>query len=385
MNKIFLSSILVISLFFAQCKKVEVPDPVIGEPIFTLSGLVEQDSLLINAGMADYFMFTSTAPDQNGVQEFVGHLKPENCPDCGPALKIRFRDVAINSPQTVDINVALTIGNYAFFNNIGTEEIEYFAQFNASYFSFTDAVPTSYHWEFGDGNTSLLANPVHQYVDGSDRAVRLEIGDDQGYVSTYEKVISFDTAQVGCEVDFTIESVQNGFFARLEAMAAGTPPFSYTWSTGETQATIFHEVQADSFPFFHSICLDISDAMGCQTQRCRNVYYATPTGNILGYNTADFLVETQRDTTSQFDPLQFSTIIIEYTDDQGITYRSDLGTQQPGTHFFEVLSIEDFMDNPDGLPTKKLQIQFSCLVFTNNGEVLELNNVRSVFAIAYPQ
>lgn len=379
------SIIILLIIFLTDCKKIEVPDPISGDPVFTLEGLLQGDSIAIIAGDDDYFMFTSTSADQNGVFEFLGHLRPEDCENCGPALKIRFRDVAINNAQMVDVNAAIHPGSYPFYNSTVSEEIQYIANFMAEHSNSADANPVSYEWDFGDGNFSLQANPQHIYENDDDKVVRLEIRDDQNCISKYEKTITFDSNNlVNCGVDFTIEPVQNGTFLQLQAAGTGTAPFSYLWNTGAANASLFYPLQVDSFPFALNFCVTINDSIGCTSSRCKDVYLLNPIGNDIGYCSASFSAETMRDTLSQFDPLQFSTVVIEYTDDRGELYRSDLGEQLPGTHFFEVLSVEDFMDNSDELPTKKLNLHFSCLVYTPDGAMLELKEVQSVFAIAYP-
>lgn len=377
--------LIIIALLLAHCKKVEVPDPVEGDPVFTVDGLVAGDSLSLVAGDNAYYMFTSTGPDTNGVYEFVGHLRPEGCADCGPALKVRFRDIAMNNAQDVNVDAVLNVGDYAFYNAQVIVEERYLASFSAEHFSSNNAVPVSYLWDFGDGSDSQQTNPTHEYENGDDRVVSLRIVDDQNCVSFYEKIISFDSNQPGCGVDFSVEQVQGGQLLEMTAIPSGVGPYTYSWNTGETTAAITQPIQVDSFPFILNYCLTITDNIGCTSSRCRDIYLLNPVGNDIAYCSANFSADATIDSMDQFDPLQFSTVIVEYTDEAGTVYRSDAGEQTPGTHFFQALNVEDFMDNEDGLPTKKLGLLFSCRVFASNGSVLELTEVQAEFGVAYPE
>ena len=47
--------------------------------------------------------------------------------------------------------------------------------------------PYSYEWDFGDGETSTEANPVHSYDSDGDYTVNLKVTDDRGNVAPYER------------------------------------------------------------------------------------------------------------------------------------------------------------------------------------------------------
>ena len=50
---------------------------------------------------------------------------------------------------------------------------------SVSFFNLSPGEPTSYRWNFGDGNTSTLKNPVHQYKQKGNYTVELIVSDGQ--------------------------------------------------------------------------------------------------------------------------------------------------------------------------------------------------------------
>ncbi len=50
-------------------------------------------------------------------------------------------------------------------------------------------LPTSWHWDFGDGNTSTQQNPVHTYTSSGTYTVELVVGNANGYDTAYQTVV----------------------------------------------------------------------------------------------------------------------------------------------------------------------------------------------------
>lgn len=82
---------------------------------------------------------------------------------------------------------------------------------DASSSSDSDGYVMSYHWDFGDGNTSTDMNPFHQYLEAGEYSITLKIIDDQGaeahkvsqiYISSPNPPIDYNAHRVQAE-DFT--------------------------------------------------------------------------------------------------------------------------------------------------------------------------------------
>jgi hypothetical protein len=67
----------------------------------------------------------------------------------------------------------------------------------------------------------------------------------------------------------------------------------------------------------------------------------------------------------------------------GKVYRSDFAPGK-GQGQLNILSVEPFENNENGLPTQKLEITFSATLYDNSGNSLLLENGTAVIALAYP-
>lgn len=106
--------------------------------------------------------------------------------------------------------------------------------------NFVDAStgkPTTYLWEFGDGNTSSDQNPVHSYSVGGTFTVCLTVTNDCGTNKTCQELtVSNNTAipsisNVGI-LNATCKGGSNGCIDIT--VINGTAPYTYAWSNGVT-------------------------------------------------------------------------------------------------------------------------------------------------------
>lgn len=58
---------------------------------------------------------------------------------------------------------------------------------------------TSYAWDFGDGSTSTVAQPIHAYTSGGNFTVTLVASNKKGKSNTFTKVIAIDACQFTCQ------------------------------------------------------------------------------------------------------------------------------------------------------------------------------------------
>lgn len=85
------------------------------------------------------------------------------------------------------------------------------------------------------------------------------------------------------------------------------------------------------------------------------------------------------------DNVNAAGIFVEYTDPSGTVYQSGL-LEQFSDSFFEISAVEDFADNENGHPTKKLNIAFNCrLKDVNSFDEIEFWDAKGAIGIAYPR
>lgn len=124
----------------------------------------------------------------------------------------------------------------AIFNSLNTSiTLADSAQFN----DLSCGNPNSWFWDFGDGNTSTLQNPVHQYLSGGYYTVSLVISDgvhtdtlireDYIYIES-ELSLGVDIEHVSC-YGYSDGSINIDF-------QAGTPPYTVVWNQGGTTGYI---------------------------------------------------------------------------------------------------------------------------------------------------
>jgi PKD repeat protein len=86
----------------------------------------------------------------------------------------------------------------------------------------SDGTIASWSWSFGDGGTSTLQNPTHQYANGGTYSVMLTVTDDDGASDSISKnvaVISLDQSQTKYTNNFAIYSTNMGAQSFIPTMS----------------------------------------------------------------------------------------------------------------------------------------------------------------------
>ena len=132
------------------------------------------------------------------------------------------------------------------------------AGFNANFSDLSTGAPTSWAWNFGDGNTSTQQNPSHTYAVGGTFNVCLTVTSSCG-TNTICQALT-----VGCPtlIAAFADSVQGLQYGVLD-MSVGTPT-SWLWDFGDgntsTQQNFIHTYAVAGV---YTVCLTVSD--GCST------------------------------------------------------------------------------------------------------------------------
>jgi PKD repeat protein len=150
---------------------------------------------------------------------------------------------------------------------------------------FTDATvgSTSWLWDFGDGTTSTLQNPVHSYTSPG----------------LYTVSLTTTSAGGGCTQTIPVFSSFDvrGGYAGFTHTASICPPWeatfvdtsmnavSWLWDFGDgTTSTLQHPNHTFNSPGYHSASLTITTADGCSytTMQSNSVYFAPFGANFYG-------------------------------------------------------------------------------------------------------
>ena len=157
----YIQLLIFVVLVFAACNPITLPPAQNGgNPIFKAVLDFDDDiqDVTLQAGVDDYYLFTSTSTIDPEIKVFSGELRELDCLDnCGPSLTIRFRDVeqggSGNIDQVLDLNRDIT------FQGEDQILIDSFATFLitaiADPINFSPAVG-SLHWELeGDSMAQM--------------------------------------------------------------------------------------------------------------------------------------------------------------------------------------------------------------------------------------
>ena len=169
-----------------------------------------------------------------------------------------------------------------------TKKIQIFkpeVQFESNYklgcmpviFSFTDKTIsetslTSWLWDFGDGSTSNLTSPDHEYNSFGNYNVSLTVVDDEGCSSFLEK--EEDIQAIFPDASFIVDDSTSCLMQEITLMDNSNSDItSYKWYINEE----FYSDLAKPFfvttdTGFYNISLDIIDSHGCTAHKTKNEY-----------------------------------------------------------------------------------------------------------------
>ena len=153
------------------------------------------------------------------------------------------------------------------------------------FYDYSTGGPTSWSWNFGDGNTSTQQHPVHQYSQPGTYVACLTITTPAGTCTACDTVIVGNTNPVPCGVSMYLapdSANPSSLTWYAYTYVTGVAPFTYLWDFGDgntsTQQYPTHTyAQAGNY----LICLTITDATGCSSSTCDSTYKLTQSGSML--------------------------------------------------------------------------------------------------------
>ena len=367
-----LYTILLLGFLAFSCKKKTYPeDSVVNNPVFYFKGSINGSPISFTAGENDYYMFSSYRQDSNNVYNFIGNLRKYNCQGCAAGLYIQLNDLR-KSLQGAQVNIdsSLTVKNYPVFANA---QSKYLVQFQSSY----NKPAGSYLWNFGDGQTSNLANPSHIYARKGKYKITLQIRG-QG-ANSCVSTISY-TSKIGYEnkCETSISAIVTNNSVQYSQTSTGTTPLTYLWNFGNGQTstlanpgTVVYSVSGG-----RPVTLRVIDA----ARDTAFANYNLITGGDQSSCAANFKI-TSVSALSAADAFGLSSSIIKWYDAGGKEYTSN-NSLQPADSYFEILSVEDFDRNENNLATKKIKVRFKCTLY-NGTESITIDKGEAVVAVAY--
>ena len=363
---------VITGILFSSCKKEPVPVPSVANPVFSFTGNVAGSPVNIQAGVNDYYMYSSFIQDANHVYNFLGDLRKFNCTNCTNRISVQINDYKVSPLNAAAvIDTSLLPGYYAY----QTHDTLSGSGYTVDFFSDpTGATPKTYLWNFGDGITSTQANPSHTYSVSGHYAACLSITfkDSLNSTSNICTEVKIGTADTVCSATF-IDSTMGGnnYFFIANYIGPGVPS-TYLWDFGDgTTSTSVSPVHTFSPSVVYQVCLKITDNQGYVSNVCRNIATQGFSGSIANFNFVP------KGSTSNY----LSTVKISWTDALGISYTSDY-SPQPLSSYFQIVSVSEYSKNENNQKTKKLHVKFKCQVF-NALNSAQIDGADAVISVAY--
>ncbi len=237
--------------------------------------------------------------------------------------------ILYNNNQTVCddtcMNVAVTNVNPC--NGLNADWTQTYNTNNSVTFTSTNQLSgATYHWNFGDGHDSNLANPTHSYATGGLYNVCL-IVNIPGTVCADTFCNNIQASGVTCNVsaNITATALNNGGY-ELAAQYTGGTALTYSWSNGITTAGFVATTPG-------TYCVTVTGTNNCSASACytyastcgtaslsatvqNNIISATSTSIGINANTHYYwnvwgsnnnLIQTQSGTNSTFTSQQLPT------------------------------------------------------------------------------
>lgn len=366
-------SIIIFIGLMISCKKHELPEPdLMDTPEFYFNGLINGTSVNIKAGKNNYYMYSSYTQDSAGVYTLSGDLKTINCNNCTNRLQILINDSRVSASGTsVIIDSALFIGNYPYIK--GTNPVPVF--YDVSFSSSSNLPVYSPVWNFGDGGTSTQLFPVRQMKLGK-QIINLSINNatcnDQNTGVFYVK----EPGDSSLRASIALLNLSSDTVI-FTPVATGNSGISYFWDFGDGNqfATPLATNQTHVYnnPGKYTVTLKVTDNSGDT---------AIAKYHVVTQNYSACSVNYEISSINPIpNPYALSNVIVNWTDQNGVSYTSD-NVLQPISSYFKIIEVSSYKNNENNQMTKKIKIQFKCRVY-GNGTYLTIDNAEAIIAVAY--
>lgn len=360
--KLRLAIFLCFTLGLWTCKKdLGSPEPS-PDPVFMVGYQIDGTSYSLTAGLQTTYLFTRAELGQDNVWQLSGSFADAGCPeaDCPGSLSFYWR----NNSTGNNFDSTWTTREFPFyFPDPGVFTYENNLSLNTG-----SGVPAEIIWTIND-SLILLGKEQTYLNDGAPVRIVTEVIDTSGYRVRSEQFFlpGENSFCARCSLNVDIDSM-----VTLDVIPLGPGNYTFKWKSGDTTKTI-------------------------QAPYVSNETYAVTVTNTTSGCTATIAIDhlpSAFGTIKSGHPDAVSTPIdgqfaggpiIEWIDPQGVVWRSDRAGQQPfPANHFQIIEIEDYLNNENGLPTKKLRVAWNGVLYNEKGEARKMSG-EGVVAMGWPE
>lgn len=342
---------IILLFLLVSCGPPYVPPvPSEGEVQFYFQGKVNGVDTKWEAGRNNYYMQTGFDINaSNDILGLYGKLKELNKAE--NTIEIYFPNLSAGS----NVSDILKVQSYPLLATLSASDSGT-VRFQAQMLS-TNA---TYLWNFGDGTTSTIANPIHIFANPN-QSYSISLSTNNGNCSSIltQTIIP---AQLSCYPSFV--ATVAGFERNIQFQ---TTENNVVWDFGDnttsTQPNPTH-LYASKGVFTVSM-----QSLDCGEKVAQNIQV----GEIGGCG-----INFSYQKTQPINP----PLIVRYTDANGLVFSSDKVAQDTQA-FFTISKIEDYTSNNQKV--KKINLSFELKVKADNGDVKNIVGEKVVFAVGIPQ
>lgn len=376
--------ISLLALVLASCNKNTLePSQTTGPELF-LKGELNGEQWDIEAGIDGVYLDADHSRNKYGVYEFTGSFNHVGNDQESIRIFIQDEERRMPNDNTLNINQSLTERDYPLLR----DDIA-FDQNTIQFYSYND---DSYlhTWKINDYEV------VEQYP-----TIEFSLEDSlvvTHYIDSPESFCSDSITQViygfgdSQNIDYLMLPFRSvwleGHSMRLEYLGDEWEEeiTSVNWHFSENGTNYYYEGRSFTHSFEtagpHQVVMlvtkELEDGNSESFSYIQKVYADEFEGDCV--SSALFELVPQEEPPG-------SQVVIEYRDSNGDIWSSFSSEIEEEDGFFSVSQVDSYIDNFDGLATKKLNVAFSCVLYkmTDPNQTMELNNFSGTIAVSYPQ
>ncbi|MDX5326524.1 MAG: hypothetical protein LPK80_09715 [Bacteroidota bacterium] len=356
---------------FSSCEKPPEPEGS-PNPVFYVNG--SQDGggdFVVHAGQFGVYMHTGVANDSMGIKYYYGVVGQKDTSK-GEYMEFRFRSYSKAGENGPNPEPLFHTGRYDLFSAYREKASEKEVEF--SFFPSDIGSPvSSFIWNI-DGNSFTSNIPIITMDTTVEKDVDVILAAQftSGCLSDQRSVLM--TNRVNEHVGLSYSLIGKGqveFFADVPNGFSNVEWTVNDISLGRSPSKIVNLVPGTQL----KVTALASNPHGIISET-RN--FTVVDTNIIDYCHADFTIRQREVMVEDHD--QFGTVEILYRDKDGRIY-SSRNILEPG--YVDVLKIESYIPNENGVPTKKLTLEGNFRLQAQDGNIVHFNSFSGVIAVAY--
>lgn len=356
---------LLIVLSVVSCVETPLPPEDVDDPVFFAKGLVDGQTVEMNAGDDGYFLSTRFLQNAEGVYVFRSELLADN----KSGLSIFIQDKQSRSQAAAVIpEEAFSEGNYRFrFRDSVLEG------YNVEFVSEAPAA-SQVLWTLNNGvrSTDAVVNKFYPTSETDSFTVVLRITTGRNCLSFLQERI--EIPKPDCYTEFSYESSPLSGRTLQFSVAPNIATNSLLWNFNGSPVRGGRQVNY-TFPSrgVFQACVEQDN---CKAQRCKNVISGNADGCPVNFTYTTTPVY-------KVDTVGLGEVMVAWTDANGRIFSTRNQAQNQDSRF--VLSNRsDYEVNDQGDATQQMNLDIRCWVYNGNDSLLlELNEVH--WAFAFPE